>query len=330
MARQKESWLYWALVIGVVVGAVAWTMLRRRRPVVVVYTSVEERVAAPAFLTFAQKSGVQVRPVYGRAQGRRGVANRLLAEAVNPEADVVWAADSLEAEDLSMGGRLGGYRPAAATALPEWARGDEWTFAGARAHVLLVHRQRLAGRAEPRSVLELAEPRWKSEIAAAAPLDGFALAHVCALAGKLGDAAAKDLLQRARGNGVLWEKSEADAAAAVAEGKVTWALVDSAAAQAAAFGKPDLFVVEPDQVPGAMGMFLLPTAVAVVRDARHGDLARALVDDLTANAAAAAASADRLLLPALLPGKATFSSSVSELGAARERLLPWLEQWSRR
>ncbi|MBL8696505.1 MAG: substrate-binding domain-containing protein [Planctomycetes bacterium] len=329
MARQKESWLYWALVLGIVVGAVAWSRLRQRRPVVVVYTSVEERVAAPAFLAFAQKSGVQVRPVYGQAQGRRGVANRLLAEAVNPDADVYWAADSLEAEDLSMGGRLDGYRPAEASTLPEWARGDEWIFAGARAHVLLVHRLRLAGRAEPRSVLELAQPRWKSDVAAAVPLEGLALAHVCALAGKLGDAAAKDLLQRARDNGVLWEKSELDAAAAVADGKVTWALVDVTAAQAAALGKPDLFVVEPDQDADAMGMFLLPTAAAVVRGARHGESAHALVDELTAQASAANARAERLLLPASPPGKATFSASVSELRAARERLLPWLEQWAR-
>src|SRR5512137_2760199 len=64
---------------------------REPRPRVVVYTSVDQVFSEPVFKAFEAQTGIQVLAVYDvEAAKTVGLAQRLLAERSNPQADVFW------------------------------------------------------------------------------------------------------------------------------------------------------------------------------------------------------------------------------------------------
>src|SRR3546814_4846802 len=89
--------------------------------------------------------------------------NRLIAEGDNPRADLFWSGDPVRPFLLIGRGLVAPYVPANAAEIPATFRDAQgrWTGTAARARVLLVNRERLAGRPLPSSVRDLADSRWK-------------------------------------------------------------------------------------------------------------------------------------------------------------------------
>jgi iron(III) transport system substrate-binding protein len=132
-----------AWVLGGVLAACGLTgCSNHRTPEVVVYAAQDQVYAEPILQAFTRQTGIRVRAVYdSEAVKTVGLANRLLAEKNQPQADVFWGNEELRTRQLAA---LGVFRATNGVA----------TF-GYRTRRIVVNTNRLALAQAPRSLLEL-------------------------------------------------------------------------------------------------------------------------------------------------------------------------------
>ena len=172
---------------------------------VVVYTSVDQVFSEPVFRAFEARSGIRVRAVFDTEETKStGVVNRLIAEAAHPQADVFWSGDPVRPFLLVKRGLVEPYASPQAQGLPAGLRAADgtWTGVAARARVLLVNRELAPTEKPPRSLRDLADPRFRGKAAVANPLFGTTTMHVAALFTRWGDEASRAFLDALKANGV--------------------------------------------------------------------------------------------------------------------------------
>ncbi len=334
MIRGRPTFLLLALAAAS--GTVA---CRSRARQVVVYLSIDQVFTEPILRDFERQSGVKVRAVFDTEETKStGVLNRIVAEAGSPQADVFWSGDPVRPYLLVKRGLVRPYvSPSAAAVPPAFKAADgSWTGGAARARLLLVNKTLVKPDDVPRSVRDLADPRWKGRTAIANPLFGTTTMHVAALADAWGDDALKAFLAQLKANGCRIASSNGEVKRLVASGEVAFGLADTDdAAEALRDGAP-IEVVYPDQ--DGMGTLLMPTAVVPLAGP-HPEEARRLVDFLLSTAA------EQKLVDAAahLPLRAdvrppaggrragelrTMRVDYSRIAATMERLQPWLRDWA--
>jgi iron(III) transport system substrate-binding protein len=305
---------------------------------VVVYTSVDQPFSQPVFAAFEAQTGIKVRAVYDTEETKStGVLNRLIAEANSPQADVFWSGDPVRPFVLVKRGLVEPYRSPSAAGIPALFKAADgtWTGIAARARVLLVDPERLAGEAPPRSIRDLANPKWKGRTAIANPLFGTTTMHVAALFAHWGDAKAEEFLRSLRANDVRIASSNGEVKRLVAAGEIAFGLTDIDDATEAVTDKPGLQIVYLDQ--DGEGTPIIPTVVVLMKDAPHGDAARRLVDYLlsadTEQAMLASAHmplrADVAVPPAMtaVAKLRPFPMDYARVAETMERIQPALRSW---
>ncbi len=248
---------------------------------VVVYTSVDQVFSEPIFRAFEAQTGVHVRAVYDTEETKStGVLNRIIAEAQNPQADVFWSGDPVRPFQLVSRDMVEPYVSPEAAGLPESARATDgtWTGFAARARVLLVNRARVPAAEMPRSIRDLANPRWRGQIAIANPLFGTTTMHVAALFSVWGEERTRAFLNDLRTNGVRIASSNGEVKRLVVSGEVAFGLADTDDAHEALQEGANIEVVYPDQ--DELGTLIMPTSVVLLRRAPHPDAGRRLIDYL--------------------------------------------------
>ena len=312
---------------------------RSRSPEVVIYVSIDQVFAEPILRDFERQSGVKVRAVFDTEETKgTGVLNRIVAESGSPQADLFWSGDPVRPYLLARRGLVRPYAsPNAAAVPPAFKDADgSWTGGAARARLLLVNQRRVRPEERPRSIRDLADPRWKGQTALANPLFGTTTMHVAALAEAWGDDALKAFLERLRANGCRIASSNGEVKRLVATGEVAFGIADSDdAAEALREGAP-IDVVYPDQ--DGLGTLLMPTAVVPLKGP-HPEEARRAVDFLLT----AAAEQKLVDLASHIPLRAdvrppaggrrlgdlrTMQVDYARVADAVERLQPWLRQWA--
>ena len=303
------------------------------------YLSIDQVFTEPILRDFERQSGVKVRAVFDTEETKStGVLNRIIAEARNPQADAFWSGDPVRPYLLVKRKLVSPYVSTSAAAVPASfkAADGSWTGGPARARLLLVNRDRVKPDELPRSVRDLANPRWKGQTAIANPLFGTTTMHVAALADAWGDEALKAFLGQLKANGCRIASSNGEVKRLVAAGEVAFGLADTDdAAEALHEGAP-VDVVYPDQ--DGMGTLLMPTAVVPLKGP-HPEEGRLLVDFLLS-----AAAEQRLVdLASHIPLRAdvrpppggkrasdfkTMQVDYSRIADTMERLQPWLREWA--
>ena len=307
---------------------------------VVVYTSVDQVFSEPVFRAFEQESGIRVRAVFDTEETKStGVLNRLIAEAGSPQADVFWSGDPVRQMALVKRGLVEAYVSPRAEGLPPGLRASDGTWAGvaARARILLVNRERLGTEAPPRSVSDLADPRWKDRAAIANPLFGTTTIHVAALFTAWGEDGARSFLEALKANGVKIASSNGEVKRLVVAGEVAFGLTDTDDAHEAQKDGAPVDVVYPDA--DGLGTLVMPTAVVLLRGGPHPEAGRKLVDALLSAETERRLAESAAHMP-LRPGVATPTGvrSISEIKAMTvdygrvaeemEKIQPWLRQWA--
>jgi iron(III) transport system substrate-binding protein len=245
---------------------------------VTLYVSLDEPYARPILEAFSRETGFQVRPVYDtEANKSRGLAQRILSEMGRPRADVFWSSEVLQMLSLREGAALEPYAPVTAAGIPARFRDPQayWTGFAARFRVLAIHRG-VAG--PPRSLLELADPRWKGQVAMAQPLFGTTTTEVAALFQVLGAEKARAYYQARKANGTVIVDGNSVAAELAARGDVRVAQTDTDDAYSRVDAGRELQVLFPDQ--GGMGALLVPNTVGLVRGGPNPAGGKALVEYL--------------------------------------------------
>jgi iron(III) transport system substrate-binding protein len=307
---------------------------------VVVYTSVDQVFSEPVFRAFERESGVRVRAVFDTEETKStGVLNRLIAEADRPQADVFWSGDPVRPFLLIKRNLVEPYVSPNASGLAEGLRAADgtWTGFAARARVLLVNKNKVGKEDLPKSIRDLADPRWKGQTTIANPLFGTTTMHVAALFAAWGDDATKQFMTDLKANDVRIASSNGEARRLVVAGEVAFGLTDTDDAHEAIKEGAPVEVVYPDQ--DGLGTLVMPTTVVLMRGAPHTANGKKLVDYLLsadverqmAEAAAHMPLRANVLAPAnvrrvgdIRAMKTDYAKVADEI----ERIQPWLRSWA--
>jgi iron(III) transport system substrate-binding protein len=306
---------------------------------VVVYTSVDQVFSEPVLKDFERETGITVRAVYDTEETKStGVLNRLVAEADHPQADVFWSGDPVRPFVLIKRGLVEPYASPNAAAIPAAFKAADgtWTGFSARARVLLVNTAKLGADPPPRSLQDLADPRWKGRAAIANPAFGTTTMHAAALFAVLGEERAQQFFAQLRANDVKIASSNGEVKRLVVSGEVTLGLTDTDDAHEALEEKAPVTVVYPDQ--DAAGTLVIPTATVIIKGGPHGDAAKKLVDYLVTAAVEQKLAASAAQMP-LRPGVQVpagvrtvgdvkaMQVDYARVGDTMERVQPWLRRW---
>jgi len=251
------------------------------KPVVVVYTALDEMFSRPILAKFEEQTGLEVLPVYDtEASKTTGLVMRIINEANRPRADVFWNNELAQTIVLKHKGLLEAYASPAAEAIPERYKDPEhfWTGFAARARVIIYNTDLV--QEPPASIMAYLDPKWKGRAAIAKPLFGTTATHAAALFTLWGEEKAQKFFQGLLANDVAVLAGNATVRDMVASGAYAWGLTDTDDANGAIEdGLPAKWRF-PDQEDGGLGTLVIPNTVAVVKNAPHPEAARKLIDYL--------------------------------------------------
>jgi len=336
LRRLGVQLLFGALLLA---GITSCSRCDSREERVVVYTSVDQVFSEPVFRAFETESGLRIRAVYDTEETKStGVLNRLIAEARNPQADVFWSGDPVRPFLLVKRGLVKPYVSPAASGLPAGLRAADgtWTGFAARARVLLVNKNKVPAGEMPRSIRDLANPRWRGQTTIANPLFGTTTMHVAALFSAWGEEEAKGFLGDLKENGVRIASSNGEVKRLVVAGEVAFGLTDTDDANEALKEGAPVEVVYPDQ--DGMGTLVMPTTVVLIRGGPHSEEGKRLIDYLLGAEVERqmAESAAHMPLRAGVPTPANVRTSAdiramdvdyAQVASEMERIQPWLRSW---
>lgn len=257
----------------------------QRNRAVVVYSSADKEFAELIFRAYEQKTGVRVLPLYDTEETKTaGLTARLVAEKDHPRADVFWSSDTSRAVALAAQGVADSYVPKEAATISSRDKSSTglWTGFAARIRVLLYNTDKVKAADAPRSILDLANPRWKGHFAFANPHFGTMSFHAAALFTKWGDSRAAAFFETLKSNGAVIAAGNSDVKDRVSDGRVEVGILDEDdAIVAIREKKPVALVILDQEGPDALGTPLMPNAALLIRGGLHADEARQFIDFLT-------------------------------------------------
>ena len=264
------------------VAVVATTCTRTGSGNVVVYCSADKEFAELIFRAYESRTGVRVSPLYDTEETKTaGLTSRLVAEKARPQADVFWSSDTSRAVALVDEGLAAPFVPASAATIPARYKdpSGRWTGFAARIRVLLYNTQRVKPDEVPKSILDLADGRWKGRVAMANPHFGTMSFHASALFVRWGDARAAEFMNRLHDNGVVIAAGNSDVKDRVADGRVDVGLMDEDDAVVAVREKKPVAIAILDQEGAdAPGTPLMPNVAILVQGAPHPDAGKRFIE----------------------------------------------------
>jgi iron(III) transport system substrate-binding protein len=272
------SWA--ALIVACLFASGCWS---RSGPSVVVYSALDSEFSRPVLEDFGRETGIDVRPKFDVESTKTvGLTEELLAEAQRPRCDVFWNNEILHTLRLKERGLLASYASPSAEPFPAWARSPDhtWHAFAARARILLVNTNLVPEGGRPRSIRDLADPKWRGRAAIAKPLFGTTATQAACLFAAWGDEPAKEFFRKLKANQVRVLSGNKQVAEAVGGGQFAFGLTDTDDALGEVDKAMPVAIVYPDQGPDGMGTLLIPNTLGIIEGGPHPEAARKLVDYL--------------------------------------------------
>jgi len=248
---------------------------------VTVYVSTDRVFSEPVLREYEKRTGVRVNAAYDTEETKStGLANRLIAEQTRPQADVFWSNEPVRTLVLKTRGVLAPYRSPSAVGIPPVLVDTEgyWTGFSARIRVIAYNTKLVKPDEAPRSVFELADPKWRAQVAMADPRFGSTSFHVAALYAMAGDEKMDDFFRRLKANDVRVVEGNSVVRDLVARGDVKVGLTDTDDVNVAIENAQPVAMVLPDRE--GPGVPVMPNMVSLIANAPHPDEARKLIDYL--------------------------------------------------
>lgn len=248
---------------------------------VTVYVSTDRVFSEPVLREYERRSGVTVNAVYDTEETKStGLANRLLAEKARPQADVFWSNEPVRTLVLKSRDVLASYRSPSADGIPAALLDPDgyWTGFSARIRVIAYNTKTVAPNDAPQSIFDLADPKWRGQVAMADPRFGSTSFHVAALYALAGDDKMDDFFRRLKANGVRIVEGNSVVRDLVARGEVKTGLTDTDDVNVAIENGQPVGMVLPDRE--GLGVPVMPNMVSLIAGAPHPEDARKLIDYL--------------------------------------------------
>jgi len=248
---------------------------------VVVYTSADQVFAESVFEHFEEATGIRVLAVFDtEATKTTGLVNRIISEKNNPRADVFWNNEVFNTIRLKRAGILEPYVSPNAEDIPKGLKDSTgcWTGFAARLRVIVYNTEAVPADEAPRSIFELAEPKWRGAAAIAYPQFGTTLGHMGALLTALGDARFKEYVDALKANDVRLCDGNSQVRDLVGRGEMLVGLTDTDDVFVGKERGQPVEMVVPDR--DGMGALVIPNTVMLIKGARHPGAARRFIDFL--------------------------------------------------
>ncbi len=247
---------------------------------VVIYSAADREFAAPILGAFERRAEkTKVSSQFDVESSKTvGLVNRLIGEKAHPRCDVFWNNEIMHTLRLESLGLLERIEWQVPSDWPTNMRSTTSTWIGfaARARILVVNRQMLPDKSQwPKSVLELADPKWKGKCGVALPLFGTTATHFTVLDTKLGPTAAAAWFQKVKSNAVVLSGNK-QVAQSVSAGQLVFGLTDTDDALVEIDNGLDVGIVFPDQDSGELGSLLIPNTVCIIKNSPNPVAARLL------------------------------------------------------
>src|SRR5687767_10884343 len=239
---------------------------------VTIYVSTDRVFSEPVLREYEKRTGVRVNAVYDTEETKStGLANRLIAEQARPQADVFWSNEPVRTLVLKSRGVLTPYRSPSAEGIPSALIGREgyWTGFSARIRVIAYNTKLVKPEEARRSIFDLADPKWRGQVAMADPRFGSTSFHVAALYAMAGDEKMDDFFRRLKANGVKVVDGNSVVRDLVARGDVKIGLTDTDDVNVAIEDGQPIAKVLPDK--DGLGVPVMPNMVSMIANAPHAD-----------------------------------------------------------
>lgn len=220
-----------------------------------------------------------------KAGGNSELANALVEEAANPQADVFITTELFTAQALAQQDIFQSYLPQGAEALPEGFIDPDQNWVGLtrRARVIMYNAELVTPEELPNSIFDLVDPKWKGQIAAAGSTNGSMQAQIAVMRLLLGDEATEEWLQGLLANDVTFFGGHTDVRKAVGAGEFKLGLVNHYYFYLQQAEGSPVGVIFPDQGDGQIGLITNATSAAIVRGGSNPAAAQAFLDFLVSS-----------------------------------------------
>ena len=249
----------------------------------VIYSGRTEPLLQPVIDAFkAQYPNVEV---LLKAGSNSEVANALIEEQANPQADVFITTELFTVQSLAQQGIFQSYLPVGADQLPaEFLGADNlWTGLTRRARVIMYNADLVPQEELPTSIYDLTDPKWKGQVAAAGSTNGSMQAQIAAMRQLVGEEDTQTWLNGLIQNEVTFFGGHTDVRKAVGAGEFKLGLVNHYYYHLQKAEGSNVGIIYPDQGDGQIGLLTNATAAAVVKGAPHVDAAQAFLDFLVSD-----------------------------------------------
>jgi len=252
----------------------------------IIYSGRAERLIKPVLDAFTAKTGIQVELL---SSGTTELLNRLKAEGDRTPADIFITND---AGSLELARTAGLLRPLNMReidrAIPQQYRAPDNSWVGLSGRFwIIVYNTTQVKPDQLRSLLDLADPKWKDKIAIPNSGSEYLQAGVSVIRATYGDERTKQFLVGLRDNGgnQVYQKSS-QIVEAVAKGQVAIGIVNHYYVYRHLAMQPGapIAVFMPDQQEGGMGSIMNVAGIGVIKQTKHLESAKLLVEFLVAQA----------------------------------------------
>ena len=250
---------------------------------VVVYAALDREFSEPVLNEFTAQTNIKTLGKYDLESTKTvGLTQAIISEAGRPRCDVFWNNEILNTLRLEEKGLLDAYHSPQAEHYPEQFRSKAGTWHGfaARARVLIVNKQLVDAADMPKSIRDLANPKYQKRIAIAKPLFGTTATHAACLFTVWGEADAKEFFLSMRKNEVQVLGGNKQVAEAVAAGNFAFGLTDTDDAIIEVEKGSPVTIVYPDRGTDELGTLFIPNTLAIIKGCPNPKAARQLVDHL--------------------------------------------------
>ncbi len=221
-----------------------------------------------------------------KAGSNSQLANALIEEKANPQAEIFITTELFTAQSLAEQNVFQSYPPIGAEKLPSEFIGVDNTWIGLtrRARVIMYNTDLISPQEAPKSILDLTDPKWKGQIAAAGSTNGSMQAQIAAMRQLLGENVTEEWLRGLLANEVTFFGGHTDVRKAVGAGEFKIGLVNHYYYYLQQAEGSPVGILFPDQGEGQIGLLTNATAIAVVAGAKNLPAAHAFVDYLVSPA----------------------------------------------
>jgi iron(III) transport system substrate-binding protein len=246
----------------------------------VVYSGRSEPLLQPVLDAYKSKyPGVEV---LLKAGSNSEVANALIEEQANPQADVFITTELFTVQSLAGQGTFQLYLPAGAENLPSEYIGpdDAWVGLTRRARVIMYNKDLVAEDELPASIFDLTDPKWRGQVAAAGSTNGSMQAQIAAMRQLLGGQETESWLKGLIANEATFFGGHTDVRKAVGAGEFKLGLVNHYYYYLQQAEGSPVGIIFPDQGEGQIGLITNATAAAMVNGAPNSRAAQTFLDFL--------------------------------------------------